>query len=211
MEGHVLRGGQDIYTPGLDPVHVRRRIGMVFQRPNPFPTMSIFDNVVAGLELEHFLAQRDAELEPLVERCLRAVGLFDEVKDVLKQASGAALSGGQQQRLVIARALAAQPEVLLMDEPASALDPISTAEIEELMVRLKTSYTLVVITHNLQEAARERRHRIFSGRTRGCWPPGGIRTDGAGVPPTAAARDRRLCLRSLRLIRSVPVDRAFSA
>lgn len=109
---------------------------------------------MAGLELEHFLPQRDAELEPLVERCLRAVGLFDEVKDVLKQASGAALSGGQQQRLVIARALAVQPEVLLMDEPASALDPISTAEIEELMVRLKSSYTLVVVTHNLQEAAR---------------------------------------------------------
>jgi phosphate transport system ATP-binding protein len=152
VEGHVLLDGQDIYAPGVDPVEVRRKIGMVFQRPNPFPIMSIYENVVAGLTLEHFLPHED--LEPIAERCLRAVGLFDEVKDVWKQNSGAALSGGQQQRLVIARALAVQPVVLLMDEPASALDPIATAEIEQLMLQLKATYTIVVVTHNLQEAAR---------------------------------------------------------
>src|ERR1700730_7727699 len=152
VEGSVFFEGQDIYAPDVDPVEVRRKIGMVFQRPNPFPTMTIFKNVVAGLTLEHLVPPHD--LEPLAERCLSAVGLFDEVKDVWKQASGAALSGGQQQRLVIARALAIQPRVLLMDEPASALDPISTAEIERLMVELKANYTIVVVTHNLQEAVR---------------------------------------------------------
>jgi phosphate transport system ATP-binding protein len=133
-------------------VEVRRRVGMVFQKPNPFPTMSVYDNVAAGLKLNGFRNRR--ELDETVERSLRQAALWDEVKDHLKKKSGASLSGGQQQRLCIARALAVAPEVLLMDEPCSALDPISTSKIEELIFELKQAYTVVIVTHNMQQAAR---------------------------------------------------------
>jgi phosphate transport system ATP-binding protein len=151
VEGQVLLDGQDIYAPKVDPVQVRRYIGMVFQKPNPFPSMSIYDNVVAGLRLTKAPAR--PILDETVERCLQQAALWDEVKDKLK-ASGASLSGGQQQRLCIARALAMQPRVILMDEPASALDPIATYKIEELMVELKREYTIAVVTHNMQQASR---------------------------------------------------------
>ncbi len=152
VEGDVMVGAIDVYGNGTAAVDVRRRIGMVFQKPNPFPTMSIYDNVAAGLKLNGF---RDrAELDSTVERSLRQSALWDEVKDVLKKKSGASLSGGQQQRLCIARALAVEPEVLLMDEPASALDPLSTGKIEELIFQLKEQYTVVIVTHNMQQAAR---------------------------------------------------------
>ena len=149
--GKVLLEGEDIYTPGVDPVMVRRRIGMVFQRANPFPTMSIFDNVAAGLRLNGLADRRT--LPAIVEKSLRQSALWEEVKDKLGQA-GTALSGGQQQRLCIARALAVEPDVLLMDEPASALDPVATLKIEELMQELKRDYTIVIVTHNMQQAAR---------------------------------------------------------
>ena len=148
-EGEVLLDGEDLYRRGVDPVHLRRRVGMVFQRPNPFPTMSIHDNVAAGLKLNGYRGK----LDDVVERCLHQAALWDEVKDRLK-ASALSLSGGQQQRLCIARALAVEPEVLLMDEPASALDPIATAKIEELMHELRERYTIVIVTHNMQQAAR---------------------------------------------------------
>ncbi len=148
-EGSVFLDGDDLYAHGIDPVHLRRRVGMVFQRPNPFPTMSIQDNVAAGLKLNGW----KGALDEIVERCLRQAALWDEVKDRLKH-SALSLSGGQQQRLCIARALAVEPEVLLMDEPASALDPIATAKIEELMHELKERYTIVIVTHNMQQAAR---------------------------------------------------------
>jgi phosphate transport system ATP-binding protein len=131
---------------------IRRRVGMVFQRPNPFPTMSIYDNVAAGLKLNGFSNRR--ALDEIVERSLKNSALWDEVKDDLKKKSGASLSGGQQQRLCIARALAVDPEVLLMDEPASALDPVSTSKIEDLIFQLKSQYTIVIVTHNMQQAAR---------------------------------------------------------
>jgi phosphate transport system ATP-binding protein len=132
---------------------------MVFQKPNPFPTMSIYDNVAAGLKLNGFHRRR--ELDEIVERSLRQAALWDEVKDDLKKKSGASISGGQQQRLCIARALAVEPEVLLMDEPASALDPISTAKIEDLIFELKEHYTVVIVTHNMQQAARVAEHTAF--------------------------------------------------
>ena len=141
----------DIYAES-SPVEIRRRVGMVFQRPNPFPTMSIYDNVASGLKLNGFRSRR--VLDEVVERSLRQSALWDEVKDDLKKKSGASLSGGQQQRLCIARALAVDPEVMLMDEPASALDPISTAKIEDLIFELKSQYTIVIVTHNMQQAAR---------------------------------------------------------
>ena len=151
VEGKVLLDGQDLYGPGVDPVDVRRRVGMVFQKPNPFPTMSIRDNVIAGFKLN---GTRDRKIiEETVERSLRASALWDEVKDDLHK-SGTSLSGGQQQRLCIARALAVNPEVLLMDEPCSALDPIATAKIEELIHELKERVTIVIVTHNMQQAAR---------------------------------------------------------
>ncbi|MDB4970474.1 MAG: Phosphate import ATP-binding protein PstB [Myxococcales bacterium] len=146
-EGRVLLDGEDVYA--VDPVYLRRRVGMVFQRPNVFPTMSIRDNVVAGLRLNRVRA----DYEAIVERTLTQTALWDEVKDRL-DASAIALSGGQQQRLCIARALAVEPEVLLMDEPASALDPIATAKIEELIDELKQQYTIVIVTHNMQQAIR---------------------------------------------------------
>ena len=151
VSGTVLVEGQDVYAPGVDPVEVRRKIGMVFQKPNPFPTMSVFDNVAAGLRLGG-LRER-AMLQDAVERALRQAALWDEVKDHLNK-SGVSLSGGQQQRLCIARALAVEPEVLLMDEPCSALDPIATGKIEELILELRGTLTVVVVTHNMQQAAR---------------------------------------------------------
>jgi phosphate transport system ATP-binding protein len=151
VSGRVLLEGQNIYDPGVDPVRVRRRIGMLFQRPNPFPTMSIFDNVVAGLKLIERHSRRD--LAEIVERALRQVALWDEVKDTLGK-SAADLSGGQQQRLCLARCLAVTPEVILMDEPCSALDPIATLRIEDLIRELEVQYTIVIVTHNMQQAAR---------------------------------------------------------
>ncbi len=152
VAGQVRIGDINVYGNGTPAVEVRRRVGMVFQKANPFPTMSIFDNVAAGLKLNGFGDRR--RLAEIVERSLRMAALWDEVKDILKKKSGASLSGGQQQRLCIARALAVEPEVLLMDEPASALDPISTSKIEELIYNLKENYTVVIVTHNMQQAAR---------------------------------------------------------
>ena len=149
--GVVKMGDVDIYQDA-NPVEIRRRVGMVFQRPNPFPTMSIYDNVASGLKLNGF--RNKAVLDETVERSLKAAALWDEVKDDLKKKSGASLSGGQQQRMCIARALAVDPEVLLMDEPASALDPVSTSKIEDLIFELKRQYTIVIVTHNMQQAAR---------------------------------------------------------
>ncbi len=149
--GRVLLDGQDIYTPECDVIALRRRVGMVFQQPNPFPK-SIYDNVAFGLRINGLVHSR-AELDGRVEQALRQAALWDEVKDRLDR-SALQLSGGEQQRLCIARALAVEPEVLLMDEPASALDPISTAKIEELMFTLKQQYTIVIVTHNMQQAAR---------------------------------------------------------
>ncbi len=150
LEGKVLLDGEDIYAPNVDVVDVRRRVGMVFQRPNPFP-MSIYDNVAFGPRL--YGIKSKAVLDEIVEKSLRGAALWDDVKDKLKQ-SGMALSGGQQQRLCIARAIAIEPEVLLMDEPASALDPVATLRIEELAIRLKENFTIVIVTHNMQQAAR---------------------------------------------------------
>jgi len=152
VEGKVVIDGQDLYGPDVDPVDVRRHIGMVFQRPNPFPTMSIYDNVAAGLRLNARKIKK-AELDDLVERSLRGANLWTEVKDRLNR-PGSGLSGGQQQRLCIARAIAVEPDVLLMDEPCSALDPISTLAIEDLMTELKERFTIVIVTHNMQQAAR---------------------------------------------------------
>ena len=151
VEGSVLLDGEDIYGSGVDPVSVRKTIGMVFQRPNPFPTMSIRDNVIAGLRLQG-VRSRDL-LDQTAERSLRAANLWNEVKDRLDKPGGG-LSGGQQQRLCIARAIAVQPDVLLMDEPCSALDPISTLAVEDLIAELKRDYTIVIVTHNMQQAAR---------------------------------------------------------
>ena len=149
--GVVKMGDIDIYKDA-QPVQIRRRVGMVFQRPNPFPTMSIYDNVASGLKLNGF--RNRAVLDETVERSLKSAALWEEVKDDLKKKSGASLSGGQQQRMCIARALAVDPEVLLMDEPASALDPVSTSKIEDLIFQLKSQYTIVIVTHNMQQAAR---------------------------------------------------------
>jgi phosphate transport system ATP-binding protein len=151
VEGEALLDGKNIYAPGVDPVEVRRKIGMVFQKPNPFPTLTIYDNVVAGLKL--LGVRRKDVLDEAVERSLAQAALWDEVKDRLR-APGMSLSGGQQQRLCIARALAVEPEVLLMDEPTSALDPISTQAIEDLMSDLKNHVTIAIVTHNMQQAAR---------------------------------------------------------
>ncbi|MQA15429.1 MAG: phosphate ABC transporter ATP-binding protein [Pseudonocardiaceae bacterium] len=152
VEGKVTVNGQDLYGPDVDPVGVRRQVGMVFQKPNPFPTMSIYENVAAGLRLNNKRIKR-AELDDLVEQSLRGANLWTEVADRLDK-PGAGLSGGQQQRLCIARAIAVAPEVLLMDEPCSALDPISTLAIEDLIAELKRHYTIVIVTHNMQQAAR---------------------------------------------------------
>jgi phosphate transport system ATP-binding protein len=151
IEGKVLLDGEDIYGENVDPVQVRRKVGMVFQKPNPFPTMTIYDNVVAGLKLTG--RHKKSELDDIVEEKLRQAALWDEVKNKLG-ASGIDLSGGQQQRLCIARTLAVEPEVILLDEPASALDPMSSMKIEDAMQDLKKRYTLIIVTHNMQQAAR---------------------------------------------------------
>ena len=152
VSGRVLLDGEDLYGPGVDPVNVRRTVGMVFQKPNPFPTMSIYDNVIAGYKIAG-TKKNKSQLDDIVERSLKGANLWEEVKQRLNR-PGAGLSGGQQQRLCIARAIAVQPSVLLMDEPCSALDPISTLAIEDLIGELKTSYTIVIVTHNMQQAAR---------------------------------------------------------
>ncbi len=151
VEGTISLDDRDIYATGVDPVEVRRNVGMVFQRPNPFPTMSIAENVIAGMRLNGRTNKRDTEA--IVESSLRSANLWEEVKDRLDR-PGSGLSGGQQQRLCIARAIAVKPEVLLMDEPCSALDPISTLAIEDLMQELKDQFTIVIVTHNMQQAAR---------------------------------------------------------
>lgn len=151
INGDIIIHGQSIYAQDTDPVMVRRKIGMVFQKPNPFPTMSVFDNVAAGMRLGR--RKRRSEVIDLVEHALKQAALWEEVKDKLAQ-PGTALSGGQQQRLCIARALAIEPEILLMDEPCSALDPIATLKIEDLMRKLSNDYTIVIVTHNMQQAAR---------------------------------------------------------
>src|SRR5881227_3180326 len=167
IEGEVLLDDENIYGPGIDPAAVRRTIGMVFQKPNPFPTMSIYDNVAAGLRLNGL--RKRSELDNAVERSLRGANLWDEVRSRLNR-PGMGLSGGQQQRLCIARAIAVEPQVLLMDEPCSALDPISTLAIEDLMVEIKDSYTIVIVTHNMQQAARVSDTTAF------------FNVDGAGEP-----------------------------
>lgn len=151
MSGQVLLDSKNIYDKNVDPVMIRRRVGMVFQKPNPFPTMSIYDNVAAGLKLTG--ARKGQNLDQIVRRSLEQATLWDEVKDDLKK-PGTSISGGQQQRLCIARAIALQPEVILMDEPCSALDPIATAKIEKLVIELKRDYTVVIVTHNMQQASR---------------------------------------------------------
>ena len=152
VEGQAIMDGQNLYAPNVDPVQVRRQVGMVFQRPNPFPTMSIADNVLAGVKLNN-RRMKKSEADELVESSLRGANLWNEVKDRLER-PGSSLSGGQQQRLCIARAIAVKPQVLLMDEPCSALDPISTLAIEDLIAELKNNYTIVIVTHNMQQAAR---------------------------------------------------------
>ena len=151
VEGKVLIEGEDIYASDMDPVRVRRKVGMVFQKPNPFPTMTIYDNVIAGIKLGKKRGKEN--LDEVVEKTLKQAALWDEVKNKLKD-SGTSLSGGQQQRLCIARTLAMEPDLVLMDEPASALDPVSTQKIEDAMEELKQKYTVVIVTHNMQQAAR---------------------------------------------------------
>jgi len=158
VEGEITLDGQDIYTSGMDVVQLRARVGMVFQKPNPFPK-SIFENIAYGPRI-HGLAASKAELDDIVERSLKRAGLWDEVKDRLGD-SGTALSGGQQQRLCIARAIAVDPEVILMDEPCSALDPIATARIEELIDELRGNYAIVIVTHSMQQAARVSQRTAF--------------------------------------------------
>ena len=152
VSGKIMKDGQDIYAPDIDPVDIRRSIGMVFQRASVFPTMSIFSNVASGITLTRIWSRR-RDLQDVVERSLMKAALWEEVKDKLDQ-PGASLSGGQQQRLCIARAIAVEPEIILMDEPCSALDPISTLKIEELMLEIKKDYTVIIVTHNMQQAAR---------------------------------------------------------
>jgi phosphate transport system ATP-binding protein len=158
VSGEVLLDGEDIYSADVDPIEIRRKIGMVFQKPNPFPVLSIYDNVAAGLKLNGI--KKKDYLDEIVEESLRRAALWDEVKDKIN-ASGVSLSGGQQQRLCIARCLAVKPEVLLFDEPCASLDPISTSKIEELILELKKYYTIVIVTHNMQQAARVSDYTAF--------------------------------------------------
>ncbi len=157
--GEVMLNGENIYDPKIDPVRIRRRIGMVFQKPNPFPMMSVYENVVAGFKLNRGVP-RGTNMDDVVEKALRGAALWDEVKNKLHM-SGAALSGGQQQRLCIARTIAVEPEIILMDEPCSALDPISTQRVEELMRELVHNFTIVIVTHNMQQATRVSDHTAF--------------------------------------------------
>jgi phosphate transport system ATP-binding protein len=159
VAGKIVIDGQDMYAPEVDPVAVRRQVGMVFQRPNPFPTMSIYENVLAGVRLNNRRVSK-ADGDAIVERSLRGANLWEEVKTRLNK-PGAGLSGGQQQRLCIARAIAVEPQILLMDEPCSALDPISTAAVEDLIQELKAEYTIVIVTHNMQQAARVSEETAF--------------------------------------------------
>ena len=160
VEGEVLFHGQNIYGPGVDPITLRRHVGMVFQRPTPFPTMSIRDNVAAGLRVQPGTRLDRAETDAVVERALREAALWDEVKDRLK-ASATGISGGQQQRLCIARALATSPHVLLLDEPTASLDPISTQKVEELVYELRRTMSVIIVTHNMQQAARVSDRTVF--------------------------------------------------
>lgn len=191
VEGNVVVDGQDLYTADVDPVQVRRQIGMVFQRPNPFPTMSIYENVIAGMRLNN-KKMRKSEADTAVEKSLRGANLWEEVKQRLNRPGGS-LSGGQQQRLCIARAIAVEPQVLLMDEPASALDPISTSAIEDLIHELKSDYTIVIVTHNMQQAARVSEDTAFFNLV------------GAGKP------GRLVEMNSTRKIFSVPDDPSTEA
>lgn len=203
VEGKVMLDDENLYGSHVDPVAVRRTVGMVFQRPNPFPTMSIFDNVAAGLRLNG--SYRKSELTDIVEKSLRGANLWNEVKDRLNK-PGSGLSGGQQQRLCIARAIAVEPQVLLMDEPCSALDPISTLAIEDLVGELKERFTIVIVTHNMQQAARVSDRTAFfnlsavgkpGGSSRSTRPNGSSRTRQSRRPRTTsrAASDRRHGLR----------------
>ncbi len=160
VDGHVFLYGQDIYAPGVDPITLRRHVGMVFQRPTPFPTMSIRDNVAAGLRVQPGDKPSRTRTDEIVERALREAALWDEVKDRLKS-SATGISGGQQQRLCIARALATAPRVLLLDEPTASLDPVSTQKVEELVYELRRSMTVVIVTHNMQQAARVSDRTVF--------------------------------------------------
>ncbi|MDP3967007.1 MAG: phosphate ABC transporter ATP-binding protein PstB [Nocardioides sp.] len=191
VEGKVVIGGQSLYDADVDPVEVRRQVGMVFQRPNPFPTMSIYGNVLAGNRLNSRRMKR-SEADDIVERALRGANLWTEVKDRLTK-PGAGLSGGQQQRLCIARAIAVEPQVLLMDEPCSALDPISTSAIEDLIHELKSEYTIVIVTHNMQQAARVSEDTAF------------FNLAGAGLPGRLVEMD------STKKIFSVPEDPSTEA
>jgi len=186
VAGQVLLDGEDIYDSDVDPVHVRRLIGMVFQKPNPFPMMSIYDNVVAGLKL--WKRQSRDVLDDVVEQRLRQVGLWDEVKDKLG-ASGASLSGGQQQRLCIARTIAVEPQIVLMDEPCSALDPLATYRIEELITELKKDFTIVIVTHNMQQASRVADTTAFMLATNG--GPGELVEEGETQRLFTSPRDKR--------------------
>jgi phosphate transport system ATP-binding protein len=188
VEGKVELNGQNLYGPGVDPVAVRRKVGMVFQRPNPFPTMSVYDNVLAGKKLNSKrMSKREAD--QLVESALRGANLWEEVKDRLDK-PGSSLSGGQQQRLCIARSIAVEPDVLLMDEPCSSLDPISTLAIEQLMLELKRTYTIVIVTHNMQQAARVSDRTAF------------FNIEGTGKP------GRLIEMGDTRKIFSVPLEKA---
>jgi len=191
VDGRVVMGGQDLYGSDVDPVEVRRQVGMVFQRPNPFPTMSIYENVLAGNRLNS-RRMKKSEADDIVERALRGANLWKEVSDRLDK-PGAGLSGGQQQRLCIARAIAVEPQVLLMDEPCSALDPISTSAIEDLIHELRTEYTIVIVTHNMQQAARVSEDTAF------------FNLAGAGKP------GRLVEMNSTKKIFSVPDDPSTEA
>ena len=199
VQGSVAMDGIDMYGADVDPVAVRRQVGMVFQRPNPFPTMSIADNVLAGIKLNNKRISK-SDAADVVETSLRSANLWNEVKDRLNR-PGSGLSGGQQQRLCIARAIAVKPQVLLMDEPCSALDPISTLAIEDLIAELKTDYTIVIVTHNMQQAARVSDRTAFFNLAgdRAAWPPGRDRRDVDDLLLAARAGHGGLHLGPLRL------------
>ena len=205
VEGEVLIDGNNLYGPGVDPVLVRRQVGMVFQRPNPFPTMSIRENVLAGRASSTTAQMSKTDADELVEQSLQGANLWNEVKDRLDK-PGSGLSGGQQQRLCIARAIAVSPEVILMDEPCSALDPISTLAIEDLIEELKQEYTIVIVTHNMQQASRvSRPHRVLQHRGhRQAGQAHRVRRHDDDLLDPDRAGHRGLRLRQVRLIRTGP-------